>query len=81
MINHTQFNLFMEIISAAKEGRFMYGNGAQWFVQDTYGKTVYINTVEGTRAFDPTYVGAPVCALAQADSLENWLLSQDTDQI
>jgi hypothetical protein len=76
MINHTQFTLMMEVIAAAKEGRYMYGNGAQWFIMDTYGKAVYINHIEGTRAFAPNYVGCTVDALAQAESLEKWLMSE-----
>lgn len=57
-MDNKTFTLFMEVINAAENGRYMYGNGAMWYIVDNYGQKVMINTVNGTRELIPSYNAA-----------------------
>ena len=77
MDNNT-FTLFMEVINAAENGRYMYGNGAMWYIVDGFGQKVLINTVDGTRTLIPNYNAAEAHTdLRTAQSLVSFLEKSD----
>jgi len=76
-MNNAIFSLFQEVINAARNGRYMFGNGAMWYIVDGFGSKVMINTVEGTKTMVPNYQGTPVTDHATADSLEQFLAQTD----
>lgn len=56
--------MLMAVRDAARDGRFMFGNGADWFIVDHRGKKVHLNTVDITRNEVPEYAGtARKCAM------------------
>jgi hypothetical protein len=68
------FSLFQEVISAARNGRYMYGNGGQWYIVDGFGNKVMIDTTgAGTKTMVPNYEGTPATDHATADRLERSL--------
>lgn len=71
------FNLFIEVIKAAREGRFMYGNGGDWYIVDYSGNKLYINTVNGTVMPMPYYDGEAHADWTVADQLVQFLLESD----
>jgi hypothetical protein len=78
-LNNAQFRAFMTIIHAARNGRYMHGNGAQWYIVDTYGNNVCIDTTT-EHAFAvpvPTYTGVPSNCYSTASSLERFLMACD----
>jgi hypothetical protein len=74
------FNLFMEVISAAKEGRFIYGNGAQWHIIDRFGRMTVIDTCEGTTTLVPEYTGTPRTDHSQSRRLEEFLMATQAEE-
>lgn len=78
MLTDKQFLLISEVIEAAREGRYMYGNGAMWYIVDTYGKKLCINHVTCEKEFIPSYEGEARKDLHVAESLERWLATEDS---
>lgn len=74
------FNLYMEVIAAAKHGRYMYGNGAMWYIVDYTGHKVMINTINGTRELIPFYDGVAHTSLQTAENLIEFLANADCAQ-
>jgi hypothetical protein len=69
------FFLFLDIISAAREGRYMHGNGAQWFIV-LRNEKVMIDTINGTTTPCPEYSAAEAHVdMETADNLERFLTS------
>lgn len=71
------FNLFIEVIKAAREGRYLYGNGGDWYIVDYSGNKLYINTVNGTVMPMPSYDGQAHSDWDVADRLVQFLLSSN----
>lgn len=80
-MDNKTFNLFMEVINAAKEGRYMYGNGAMWYIVDIYGQKVMINTVNGTKELIPTYNGEARTDMRVAQDLEAFLSHEEAADV
>lgn len=74
-----KFNLFVKVIEAAREGRFMYGNGAQWYVVTHTGTKVCIDTTADTTTVVPNYQGYPRTNTNVAEDLEAFLLQWDIE--
>lgn len=55
-LSDTTYNLFMRVISAASEGRYYYGNGALWYINEC-GKKLVVNTIHNTVEEVPNYEG------------------------
>lgn len=71
------FSLFIEVIKAAREGRFLYGNGADWHIVDHTGRKLHINTSNGTVTQVPEYIGEAHADWRIADRLVNFLLASN----
>ena len=70
----------MRVINAARTGRFMFGNGAQWYIVDESGQKVMLDTVNGTTTFCPEYTASqPRMNEELARGLEEWLMAVDTE--
>lgn len=79
-MNTTTFDLFIRVIKAAREGRFMHGNGAQWNIVDESGRKIVIDTTNNTVEFTPDYDGKPYTSHDLAYRLEDFLaLSESSD--
>jgi hypothetical protein len=66
----------MDVIHAARNNRYMHGNGAQWFIVDNYGNNVMIDTTT-QYAFAtpvPEYKGTAYTCHTTAINLENFLM-------
>lgn len=77
----TTFNLFIQVISAAREGRFMFGNGAQWYIVDHAGRKWMYDTSIGTRTLVPDYEGTPRTDMGMAIRLEEFLLATKSEEL
>jgi hypothetical protein len=71
------FKMYMMIIDAARNGRFMYGNGALWYIIDN-GNKVLLDTVNGTTTFIPEYNGVARVDMKVANELEAFLNATDS---
>lgn len=71
------FRLFIEVVFAAREGRFIFGNGADWYIVNHAGKKLHINTINGTVAAVSDYDGQPHTDWRTADQLVNFLLASN----
>lgn len=80
MITSKQFQMLMEVVKAAKEGRYMYGNGAQWYIVDECGQKLYINHITGEKQFIPNYEGTPRVDMQFAESMERWLANEEAER-
>lgn len=78
-MNDSTFTLFVEVMNAAREGRYMFGNGAEWYVTNEYGQKLVINTVRGTKQFCPSYVGTPRVDMDVADRMRAFLLNAEKE--
>ena len=76
-LNNAQFRAFITIIHAARNGRYMHGNGAQWYIVDTYGNNVCIDTTteHAYPVLVPTYTGVPRDCYSTASNLERFLMA------
>lgn len=72
-MDNKTFTLYMEIMTACKEGRFMFTNSVMHYIVDNYGQKVMINTVNGTKELVPTYNGEARTDMHEANSLERFL--------
>ena len=68
----------MRVISAAKEGRYYHGNGAQWFIEEA-GKKIAIDTMYATAKEVPTYEGTAHTSYTTASNLEAFLRVSDPE--
>jgi hypothetical protein len=68
----------MRVISAAKEGRYYHGNGAQWFVEED-GKKIAIDTMYATEKEVPEYQGTAHASYTTASNLERFLRVSDPE--
>jgi len=66
----------MEVIDACNNGRYMYGNGGTWYMVDTLGNKVCIDTTTpaATTTPVPTYVGTARTCYTTARDLEDFLM-------
>jgi hypothetical protein len=78
-LTNVQFKAFMEVIDACNNGRYMYGNGGTWYIVDTLGNKVCIDTTTpaATTTPVPTYVGTARTCYTTANSLEDFLMGCD----
>jgi hypothetical protein len=74
------FNLFMEVILAAREGRFMFGNGAQYFIVDRFGRMICVDTVAANWEIAPNYEGTPRTDHSQSRRLEEFLMATQAEE-
>lgn len=76
-LTHAQFSAFMDIIHAAKNGRYMYGNGGTWYIIDTLGNKVCIDTTSSTviTTTVPNYDGVPHTCYITVGNLERFLMA------
>lgn len=67
----------MRIISACRSGRYIFGNGAMWYLVDEQGRQIVIDTVNGTTAFIPDYMPEmdPHTNESTARSIEEFLMN------
>lgn len=77
-MNDNIFNLFMLVIKAAREGRYVYGNGAQWYIMDN-GVPMCVDTINGQSFYLPSYKGMARVDMATADALESFLMSAQAE--
>ena len=56
MLSDTAYDIFMRVISAASEGRYYYGNGVLWYINE-YGRKLVVNTMHNTVEEVPHYEG------------------------
>lgn len=75
-----KFNLFIQVIEAAREGRFMYGNGAQWYITTHANTKVCIDTISDTTTATPDYVGTPRVDMDTVYSIERFLQTTSQEQ-
>lgn len=68
----------MRVISAATEGRYYHGNGAQWFIEED-GKKVAINTMNATEQEVPTYEGTAHTSYTTASNLLDFLRKSESE--
>lgn len=68
----------MRVISAAKEGRYYHGNGAQWFIEES-GKKIVIDTVDVTEKEVPEYQGTVHTSYTTASNLRNFLRQSQSE--
>lgn len=68
----------MRVISAATEGRYYHGNGAQWFVEED-GKKVVIDTMDATEKEVPTYEGTAHTSYTTASNLLDFLRVSESE--
>ena len=75
-LTNVQFKAFMEVIDACNNGRYMYGNGGTWYIVDTLGNKVCIDTTTpaATTTPVPTYVGTTRTCYTTANNLEDFLM-------
>jgi hypothetical protein len=71
----------MDIIHAARTGNYMHGNGAQWYIINTFGKKVCIDTTtrDAFAVEVPNYTGAAYTCHVTADNLERFLMASNGD--
>ena len=76
-MNDHIFGLFMEVINAAKSGRYCHGNAAQWHIVDVQGNSLCIDTISGkTEVVTPNPVAPHIC-LTTARNLEQLLMTEE----
>ena len=76
-MDNKTFTLYMEIMTACKEGRFMFTNGAMNYIVDNCGQKIMINTVLGTKELVPNYNGEARTDMHEANSIETFLNKED----
>jgi hypothetical protein len=67
------YEMFMAVREAAQDGRYMFGNGADWFILEKDGTKVHLNTVMMTRNVVPTYTGTAVKCETTVRTLDDFL--------
>jgi hypothetical protein len=72
------YDLFMRVISAALEGRYYYGNGGQWYINEQ-GKKLVVDTINNTVEEVPNYTGDAHYALSVVASLQGFLEAAHTE--
>jgi len=77
VLSDTAYDLFMRVISAASEGRYYYGNGALWYINE-YGRKLVIDTISNTVQEVPHYEGNMYTDHRVASSLLDFLRQADT---
>lgn len=76
------FNLFIEVINAANDGRYCHGNGAQWCIVDNDGNNVVIDTIRNERVIvDTPNQVAPHAEVATAANLERFLMNSEATNV
>lgn len=78
VLSDTAYDLFMRVISAALEGRYYYGNGALWYINE-YGKKLVVDTIHNTVEEVPHYEGTMHTEQHVASSLLDFLRTAQTD--
>lgn len=76
MLNDYIFSLFIRVMEAAKNGGYMFGNGADWYIVEN-GKKLHINTVSGTVNEVPNYNGTPVADMGTHNNLYSFLMQSE----
>ena len=77
VLSDTAYDLFMRVISAASEGRYYYGNGALWYINE-YGRKLVIDTISNTVEEVPNYEGTMHTDQMVASKLLDFLRQADT---
>lgn len=77
-MNDNIFALIMQVITAAREGRYMHGNGRYFHIIDN-GQKVVIDVQDGTKTPCPNYVGTPMVDMGTVNSLTSFLMLQDSN--
>ena len=78
VLSDTAYDLFMRVISAASEGRYYYGNGGQWYINE-YGKKLVVNTIHNTVEEVPHYEGTMHSEAHVVSSLLDFLRTAHTE--
>ena len=67
----------MQVIDACNNGRYMHGNGAQWYIINTDNNKVCIDTTTSTpvTTLVPSYTGEAYTNYTTARNLEDFLMS------
>lgn len=73
-VNDTTFNLLIDVMNAAREGRYIHGNGRIYHINDYRGCTVSIDIMEGVATPEPRYIGIPRRDFNAADSIRSYLM-------
>lgn len=79
-MNDNVFKLFIEVMTAAREGRYMFGNGAQWYIVNQFNHKVVIDTIQATTTPCPDYVGTPRVDMDTVYSIERFLKSASQEE-
>jgi hypothetical protein len=82
MLTDYIFGLFIEVMEAAKEGRFCHGNAGQWIILDKNGKMIEIDTNEGVvnrELNTPEQNPARVC-MDTYDNISSMLMTSKTEE-
>lgn len=78
MINNETFNLYMEIIFAAKDNRYMHGNGRYYYILDAYNNKVCIDVLNGSKVLVPEYNASQAhTSMDTVRILEEFLIATD----
>lgn len=78
VLSDTAYDLFMRVISAALEGRYYYGNGALWYINE-YGKKLVVDTIHNTVEEVPHYEGTMHSDTHVVSSLRDFLRTAHTE--
>jgi len=76
MLNDYIFGLFIQVMNAARNGNYMFGNGADWYIVEN-NKKLHINTVSGSVDEVPNYNGTPVVDMGTYNNLYRFLMQSD----
>lgn len=71
------FFMFLDILNAARNGRYMHGNGRYWYIVSEYGTKVVLDTIDGTTNACPDYDGTPRTDMDTVYSIERFLKAAD----
>lgn len=78
VLSDTAYDLFMRVISAALEGRYYYGNGALWYINE-WDRKLVIDTISNTVTEVPHYEGTMHSDAHVVSSLRDFLRTAHTE--
>jgi len=78
VLSDIAYDLFMRVISAALEGRYYYGNGALWYINEQ-GKKLVVDTIHNTVTEVPHYEGTMHSDTRVVSSLRDFLRTAHTE--
>jgi hypothetical protein len=77
-MNDNIFDMIMLIITAAEEGRYLHGNGVDFYIMEG-NKPTCVDVLKGTKTVELTYVGEPIVCTSVAERLTSFLRLQESE--